>query len=1137
MHRFILGAISPGRLLAAAAVFAVAGFVSASPSYGAEPAREFLEALREQGLFDLARDYLERMEKSPLAPPEFRETVLFEQGLTLMAVSRKETSFDRRQELLDEAQQKFREFLTAHKNHDFAPKAKSQLANVLVERARVKVAEAERAKNKADKPALLQEASKFFEQALTEFKSSQEEIRKKLESLPKALDPERDAQRIEYRDELRKDYIEVQMVQAVILYEMSDTATETKEKNELLKRAAEKYGEIYEKYRRRLAGMYALLQQGKCYQEMGGKKNVTEALTYYQELLEQPEDPQPFRILRTKTLVQTLQCWLSDDIEEKKIDPAILKASEWISKMRPNETRDSDWLELHYELARAYQMKLAQIDEGASGQANIKREAQKLVDHGIKYSDDPLKTKFLELKAELGGKVDKPDEKPDPQTFAEAYAAGVEAWKAITNGTVQTKMLEERLAQTKDEEARQEIEKSLEESKQAMKEARGDAIEYFRTALLFVEPDTPLDELNLARFYLCSLHWSRKNYPEAAVYGEYLARYFPGHKTAKYGAIYARASYQNMYNEVRAEHEDLQTVIAAKPEDAEDLPQLQQQAEEFQQQMDFTADGVVRLSKLMIDKWEGDPEAEEALLVLIKFMVMQKDVEAAQKYLELVPLDSDKRGEAEITTGQAMWSTYLAEIKPARELEKQITQWQRDIKRWQDGEQPPEGGSIEAWQKKIDNARQRIATLEEQLEPLKLQAQQTLKDGIQRMRQSEVDKTLAAAVATLCRIYVEADQPQDAIELLEDPEIGALTLVEEDHPAIQREGVPAEIYTTALLAYFAALPNAANSQELFAKAEAAMDGLNNTVGQDKEGQQRLIGIYVTLAEDVKQMLERAPAAKRRTLTQVFATFLERVAETSEEFAVLRWVADNFYQLGETNDPGRGEPPANVKEYYAKAAEQYEKLLQQAQGDSSITSNMLIQLRVRLAHVLRRQGKFVLAMDQFEEVLKAPERNSMLDVQIDAAETYMEWADSEIGIDRLYLRAVNGGRKNSQGNNNVWGWVSIAKRLAAQIERKPETKDKFYETLHKAKINQARAHYKFAMSVEGDDREKYLKYAKQDIFLAAQSYPDLGGVQTRTEYDELLREVQSALKQKPVGLEEFKTEAVAAADTGDGGGGQ
>ena len=1109
-----------------------------------EPARQFLEALREQALFDLANYYLQQVENDPATPQEFRDTILFEQGLTLMAISRSESDFDSRQQRLDDAQKKFREFLTAHKNHDFAPKAKSQLANVLVERARVKIAEAERSKTPANKPALLKEARDFFEQALKEFEASQEGIAEKLESLPKTLDPQRDAKRIEYRDELRKDYVEVQMVQAVIMYEMSETAVEKKDKNELLKRAADKYGEIYTKYRRRLAGLYALLQQGKCYQEMGGEKNIQEALSFYQELLEQPEDPLPFRILRTKTLVQAIQAWLHEDLKEKKIDAAVLGGGEWVTKIRPNENRDADWLELHYETARAVHVKLQNMDENAPDRGNYLKEALRLVDHGIKYSDDPLKTKFLDLKAQLGGKIDTPDEKIDPKSFAEAYAAGVESWKSITSGQQQLEILKRAAEKEKDEAKKAELNQQVEDAKKAMVDSRFQAIEYFRKALGFVEEETSLDEVNFARFYLCSLHWTQQDYPEAAVYGEYLARYHAGHRTSKYTAIYARASYQNLYNIAKADEDaKADQLLAAEQEGAaeEDLARLQEELETAKSRTEFASNGVVRVSKLMLDKWPGEPEAEETLLVLIKFMVLQKNIDEARKYLEMVPAESKTRGEAEITTGQAMWSTYLSEMRPAREMETQIVELNRKIKAWEGGEEPPEGESIVAAKQKIGDLQGKIDNLTQQLNPLKIESQQTLKNGIERMQQAEIDKTLAAAVATLCRIYVEADQAQDAIALMEDPKIGALTLVKQDHEAVQREGMASEVYTTALLAYFAALPDAANTQELYGKAEAAMDGLNNTVGNDAAGQEKLISIYVTLAKDIADMRSRAPAAKRKVLTQVFGTFLERVVQTSSDVPVLSWAATNFYTLGTEAETPSGGITEEAKKYYAKAADQYQALIDKSGKDEKVTDQMLVFLRGQLATVLRKQGEYVLAMDQMEEILKDPKRNMTLDLQIEAANTYMDWAASDIGIDRLYMRAINGGRKTSAKKNNIWGWVKIGKILAAQVQKPgidEAVKAEYYEKMHLAKIMQARCNYEYALTAEGDEREKYLKYAKQDIRLAAQSFPDLGGDVQRKEYDDLLKEIQTALSETPDGLAAFDTAAVASADgTSEGGGGE
>lgn len=1102
------------------AAVAAAAMVSSRPTAAEEPARQFLEALRQQGLFDLANEYLQQVEKSPLVPQEFRETILFEQGLTLMAVSRTETNFASRQERLDEAQSKFREFLTAQKNHDFAPKAKSELANVLVERARVKMAEVDRAKDAAAKPALLKEARAFYEQAYEAFKESQDEIAKKIDSLPKNLDPVRDKARIEFRDELRADYVKVQMVQATILHEMAETAIDAKEKNELLKRAADAYGEIYKKYRRRLAGMYALLQQGQCYQEMGGEKNITEALAFYQELLENPYDQQPLRVLRTKVMVQAMQAWLHPDQTDKKVDKALGDAGEWIGQIRPDEFRNDDWLKLYYETGRAYKAKLAEFsDEKDPKRALAMKSALALVDHGVKFSTGDMKDKFLTLKTELGGKIEKPpEERPDPKTFAEAYEAGLKSWELIKQHSRTKDDLEKSLKAEKDPAKKAEIEEQLAELQKTMVSTRFDAVDFFRKAVAFTTPEADLDQVNNVRFYLCSLHFTEKNYYDCAAYGEFMARADPGHLAAKYCATLARASWLNLYNQA--------------PEDDND----------------FEAQQVVDICEFTLDKWGKEDDADDVLITLIKFMVRQKNLDEAKKYLARVDPESPRRGEAEIATGQAMWSTYLKGLQEVRGWERDVKQWQDEIAAWEKGEgQPPEGVTIASRKSQIAEVESKIAPRKTELAPIKDEAQATLKNGIDRMRAKGIDATLATAVLSLCQIYVDAEQAQEAIDLLEDEEIGALTLVKANNEAVDRPGIAQETYKTALRAYIGALPGAANKADLIAKAEGAMDGLKGTVSQDAEGQEKLISIYVTLANDVKNQIDLASPVNKKPLTQGFATFLDKVAATSSDFTVLNWVAEQFYAIGEANDTGQGELPADVKQYYDKAADQYAKLIEKAKGDSSVSANLVVQMRLRMANVLRRQGKYVLAMDQMEEVLKDKKRNSMLNVQVDAANTYMEWAESDLGVDKLYLVAVSGGRRNKAKSTNIWGWSKVGERLAETLNRNRETMDEetiasFTETMHQAKINKAKCYYQYAMAQEDETkRDKFLIGARDDIKNTTRSFPTMSA-QWRSNYDKLLREIQTAMKVEVVGLDAFaqpekEVAKVDGAEAGGGGGGR
>src|SRR5207247_2540728 len=57
---------------------------SAQRIFAVEPAREFLDALRDRGYYDVAIDYLNSVADNPAVPVTFKETMLYERGLTLV---------------------------------------------------------------------------------------------------------------------------------------------------------------------------------------------------------------------------------------------------------------------------------------------------------------------------------------------------------------------------------------------------------------------------------------------------------------------------------------------------------------------------------------------------------------------------------------------------------------------------------------------------------------------------------------------------------------------------------------------------------------------------------------------------------------------------------------------------------------------------------------------------------------------------------------------------------------------------------------------------------------------------------------------------------------------------------------------
>jgi cellulose synthase operon protein C len=355
MKRSGLVRVSPCFVVAACLVWSLA----AAPARAEEPSAAFLEKLRERRYYDSALEYLSRMETSPLASPEFKSIVEYERGVTLVQQAGATRDLTMRAKILDQAQQTLDDFLRKNSGNKLASAGRSQLGSVIVERARMTVEKA-KAPGAANSAQLLSDAAKLYDEASQVFENSKTFIADQLKGIPKVLDmkEKRQAAQAELRDQLRKDYLQTKLLSAAVLEEKADTAKEgTKEHKDILLAAAAEYEKIYEDYRTYVAGLYARMYQGRCYQKM---KDFKEALTFFTDLLEQPDDPDPFRLVKTKTLLLAMDCWL--DPSQKKTVEAITRGSAWLDKQRPAEAKDPEWQTLRLLVAKAHKMHADSLD-------------------------------------------------------------------------------------------------------------------------------------------------------------------------------------------------------------------------------------------------------------------------------------------------------------------------------------------------------------------------------------------------------------------------------------------------------------------------------------------------------------------------------------------------------------------------------------------------------------------------------------------------------------------------------------------------------------------------------------------------------------------------------------------------------
>jgi len=638
----------------------------------------------------------------------------YERGMKVLDEARQQRESKRRDELLDEAESAFRAFLQATPKHSSAYSARSQLGNILVERAR---------NTNGNGQA---EARILYEQAYETFEKMEVELKVMLAEF--ALVPNRG--RLAIRDRLRADYLQAQLLMAAVLEESADTYdSEDAKRQEILAKAAEEYREISRKYRTLLAGQYAQLYRGRCLWKSGKCK---EALQCFEEVLGQP-DVKEFIAVKTKALCLALECWLDDS--QKQYRQATVRGDEWLKKHRGHSQESHDWLCLRFQLARAHWLLIEWLDDVQERITH--REKAIALAESVRRREGKFQAEARKLLAEIG---DAAVGSLEPPSFAEAMAAGKEVLDEIK--------------ETAAEMARQGIPAAAPDMEDTpkpdplqleLKQKQAEAIRHFQLALKLADDETPKEDVDIVRYLLCYLHYSKGAYEKAAELGDEAARN-PDATGARQSAKITLASYMKMYQAAPPKSEKARGVV---------------------KRLEALADHI-------LDTWPEGQEAEEAIDSLIAILIREDHAEDSVAYLEKLATDSPRRNRAALRVGTALSKDFLA-------VHHRLRTWERD---------GAPGPDVDA------------KAVKKQAAKMKQQAMSILADAIQSARESKnITQDVVMAAMSLVQIHIASVEPERAISLLEDPKIGPVTLVQGNHPATQRPTVRREICKTAIWLY------------------------------------------------------------------------------------------------------------------------------------------------------------------------------------------------------------------------------------------------------------------------------------------------------------------------------------------------
>ncbi len=573
---------------------------------------EFVAALRAAGWDDTAVQFIDWVEVSPLMTDEFGRQISFERAVSLAAQGRQSRDRNEQTQLLRQAAENFQQFAGDDPESTRALDALRQSAHLYVELALAKLAVAAPLPDETAAAEIARrEAREGFDHAATATEQLLGLCTDRLADLPKPTVIQSDPEAKALRDLLRNRQAEARFLLALISFESARAyEPESDERREALGQAWNGFGKLHEEFRDTQVGSSSRLYQGRCAQQQG---DYAKALGCYQDLIQPtPVNPE-FRRLAARAFRYRAECYLAQD----KPDDAIRECEEWLSTSRPEERKNPEWLEVAFRLADSYQAHLKNSDNGARDAKRVESEVRTLLRD---VADDPNEFQ-REARLALASLAQRGAGTSDFANFSEALAAGRTALELMSSSK-----LAARLASENNPDAVAELENDAVRS-------RDDARRAFETAVDLADRQTPLEQINMARYYLCALDWEDGRLEDAAVLGEFIASRYPEHEFAPNAANIALWAWDKLHRESRA----------AAPAGADAGA--------------FAGRKLAETAQLVASRWPNAPEADRAVSILINVALGENRIDEAEELLAKLP--ANRRASAELTLGAALWRQYL----------------------------------------------------------------------------------------------------------------------------------------------------------------------------------------------------------------------------------------------------------------------------------------------------------------------------------------------------------------------------------------------------------------------------------------------------------------------------------------------
>lgn len=1138
-------------LTAAAAIL----LIPALPASAAEPVAEFVRGLRERGYFDTAEEYLDRVENDPEISADVKKVVPYQRALVISDNAMNQRNADLQFQLLDKAAQHLDEFIKNNPGHPRLGDAQSRRGKILLDKARVSTLESRSPANTARRDELRKKALAYIEEARKIYQGAHDSYRDIWKKFPKHIPPDKTKQ-LAARKQAEVDYIIAQIDLAKTTYEQAQVYKPVDEKekspryNELLQKAAREFAEIHTTYRTQIAGLYAQMWQGKCYEE---QNEIGRALGIFNALLDHPSKNNFYlNVIKPQALSFKLICLNHAERADYEIIEQV--ADEWLKKNRRLHGNIAG-LRIRYELAQARE----QLGSGAKisgGEKTIPPKQRprylraalddaKFVNRYQGRFKDVTTLMVARLQRKLGLATNDPKNFPDGFSaanvnytrFNEAHDAWIKAKQAGKTG------------------------KELNDLFNKMKDELLETVRLYRLSLKLAKPTDDQAKVNQARRFLAFVLLKQQkslDRPDlaydAAVLAEFVARNTrqKDPDTARGAAYLALAAYIALYNKAPA----------ARPN--EDVPEMR---------------WIEDIARYIVESWRGSKQAIDSAFILGNIYNQQERYLLAARWYASIPPKADRYADSLLNAGTNYWGHYskAGSLDPSAEnyrrelraaagentaeaiatlLNPAHSEWQR-LKRLEEVKQLLSASTGDG---DANNAKSKQPAESPEIQKLKAQSKTDL---LTALRQLSTAAMLEGKPETELRdlLFTELDRKNEAElrKMLDDRLAGM------DEDALKAVFQQRLEEWQSLAAWHLAkgvqvrqknLPDDAETPEDLVRAKVALAEYSNLRGDNKRAVDLLTAkphdvmtavqvddpakrpndhslksrefasaLYLILAQayvgsrqldkfkeamnELKKLLGEGDASEITRIYKKLGRDLQKKIERlqnqnneeqlKEERDNFQWVVNALYEdpdnldystlvwIGETSY-GLGEGLGNPAE--AKSYfENAAKAYEQALAKNrSLPSEQRLAVQLRLINCLRRQQEFEKALAMVKDVLK--DRPRLLPAQVEAAMTLQDWGrnkDSE-----KYLDAISGSK-----DDNIWGWRNIADELKQVTYA---NRQQMARAQNAAELQAAKASY-------DEMRQKYLE-ALYRAFFCRVKYGDAqdGDQQKKAVYNDARREI-------------------------------